>query len=289
MNNSIAAVTRTVSRQVLRTKKNSPHIMFVAGLVGVTAGAVLACKATLKLDAVLAENDAAKATSDELYHSKHMAYSAKEYRQDQVTIKLRTAFELSKLYGPAVIVGGLGVVCLTGSHNILSKRNAALTAAYAGLERSYNAYRDRVREEIGEKKEAELHYEVSKKLVEDDLKTAKARSGSSIYARIFDEYNQNWNPTPEYNKMFLRAQQFYVNDLLHARGHVFLNDVYDLLGIDRTSAGAVVGWMITKESDCYIDFGLFLGETAEQKNFINGFEQSIFLDFNVDGVIYDKI
>ena len=202
------------------------------------------------------------------------------------------------MYAPTVIVGTLTIVCLTKSHTILSNRNTALMAAYSVLERSYNAYRKRVIDEFGEDKDREFRYPTKEirtlsldekgKAVEK-VETKTLLDQYSTYARFFDEMCPDWKRNPEYNLIFLRAQQNWANDLLRARGHVFLNEVYDMLGIPRTKAGAVVGWVIGHEGDNYIDFGLFDGENSAARDFVNGRERSILLDFNVDGVIYDKI
>jgi hypothetical protein len=115
-------------------------------------------------------------------------------------------------------------------------------------------------------------------------------NGVSQYARFFDESCVQWSKTPEYNLTFLNCQQNYANDLLHSRGHVFLNEVYDMLGIPRSQAGAVVGWVLGKDNDVgYIDFGIYDGNRMRARDFVNGYERSILLDFNVDGVIYDLI
>jgi hypothetical protein len=114
--------------------------------------------------------------------------------------------------------------------------------------------------------------------------------GASIYARFFDPTSTSWSKEPEYNLIFVQCQQNYANDLLRARGHVFLNEVYDMLGIPRSQAGAVVGWILSQDrtTDNYIDFGVFDDE-KNARDFVNGYEGSILLDFNVDGVIFDKI
>ena len=91
--------------------------------------------------------------------------------------------------------------------------------------------------------------------------------------------------------MFLRKQQEWANELLKSRGHVFLNEVYDMLGIPRTKSGQIVGWVYNSNdeySDNYIDFGVYDGG-ARSRAFVNGYEKAILLDFNVDGVIYDLI
>jgi hypothetical protein len=88
------------------------------------------------------------------------------------------------------------------------------------------------------------------------------------------------------NRLFVTCQQNYLNHVLQVRGHVFLNEAYDALGLERSTAGAVVGWVMGDNGDNYIDFGIF---EAQNARFVNGSERSILLDFNVDGVIYDKI
>lgn len=103
----------------------------------------------------------------------------------------------------------------------------------------------------------------------------------SSYARVFDELNVNWESRPEYNLLFLKSQENWMNDRLQARGHVFLNEVYDCLGFQRTSAGAIVGWLAQGEGANHIDFSIRDAQT--------NISPSVILDFNVDGVIYDKI
>ena len=292
MHKSLIAVTRTVGRTVLQAKKNSPTVMFVAGMLGVTTGTVLACRATLHLDEVLGKD---LDTLEDIKTMQHSSYSEEYRTQDRILVMTSMSVSLVKLYGPSIIIGGLGVACLAGSHNILTKRNAALTAAYAGLERSYAAYRDRIRKEIGEDKECQLHYEVQ---TEEAVK-AKAGNlkhkgsskfpGYSQYAKFFDEGSSSWSRNAEHNLLFISCQQRYANEVLHAKGHIFLNEVYDSLGIPRTTAGQVVGWSMYGDGDSHVDFGVFDHHTNEVRNFVNGAEPSILLDFNVDGVIYDLI
>ena len=294
MKMNLAKVTRTASMTLLKAKKNSPHIMFGVGIVGVGVGTVLACRATLNIQDKLDEH---LGTLDQINSMKHSGYTEQDRVQDKTVVWIRIATDVSKAYGPAIIIGGLGVSCLAGSHNILTKRNAAVMAAYAALERSYNTYRERVAAEIGEDRERELHYVVAgidlqkQTFVEDGVrKSSKEIKDHSPYARFFDEYSRNWTPIAEQNMFFLKCQQNYINDRLKVRGHVFLNEVYDMIGLDRSSAGAVVGWIYEgDEGDSYIDFGIFNPVTDAKRDFVNGAERSILLDFNVDGVIYNKI
>lgn len=283
------AITKTVARNQLLLQKSSPTILFGAGVVGVVASTVLACRATLKMDEVLQEAQHKITFAKDLDHPQ---YSERDRTKDIQVVKVQTVVQITKLYAPAIIVGGLSIAALTKSHNILSRRNAALTAAYAALEKGFNEYRARVVAKYGEDEDRDLRYGTREITVEEKGKKKKVvRVGPgdpSIYARFFDVSSPSWDKEPEYNLIFLKCQQNYANDLLHSRGHVFLNEVYDMLGIPRSKAGAVVGWVMGV-GDNFINFGVFDDKNDKARDFVNGFEGSILLDFNVDGVIFDKI
>jgi len=288
------AVTRAVGQSTLYTKAHSPAILFGVGVVGFGATVVMACKATLKVEDVL--DDHQKKMMD-VNTVQHVKYSDSDRRQDKAILYSQTSFQLVKLYAPAIALGTISVAALTGSHHILSKRNAALTAAYSALAEGFAEYRKRVVKEFGEEKDKEFRYgKEYREIVEETDKGPKVSgiqtfdpvTGRSVYARLFDNLNPNWQSHPEYNRIFIQQVQNYMNDRLHSYGHVFLNDVYRALGLDDSQAGAVVGWRLSKEGDNYIDFGLF-NKSGSQNDFINGREASVLLDFNVDGVIFDKI
>lgn len=296
--NLSGAVTRNFARSLLVAQKHSPTILFAAGVVGVVATTVTACKATLKLEEVISEASENLETAKNLQHDD---YSERDRQKDVAYIYIQSAAKLGKLYGPSIILGSLSIAALSGSHNILTRRNAALTAAYAAIEKSFKDYRKRVISEFGSDKDRELRYGTETKSINitdangnTKKKTVSVVSSTSPspYARFFDETNRNWSPTPEYNVMFLRGQQNWANDRLRARGHLTLNDVYDELGLERTKAGFVVGWLWDNENagDGYVDFGIFSDNSLQRMHdFVTGREGVILLDFNVDGVIYDKI
>ena len=290
-------VTSKVGRQVLTVQKHSPRLLFAAGIVGIGATVFFACKATLKVEDLLEDHAHAKEMIDRATEDDRVVYTEENRRKDIILLHMRTSGKVFKLYAPAIVLGVLTVAALTGSHNTLNRRNVALTAAYAALEKGFREYRDRLINEYGEDKDREFRYGArTQEIIEETDKGPKTTlvkrvdvNGASVYARFFDEVSPNWTRTPEYNFLFVRCQQNYANDLLHARGHLFLNEVYDMLGLERSKAGAVVGWVIGNEGDNFVDSGVFNGDSPKARDFVNGLEGSILLDFNVDGVIYDKI
>lgn len=288
-------LTRAFHRQILTAKKQSPHIFFVGGMIGMATSTVLACRATLKLGETLDEinkdiNDF-KNLKDDIDQHHEEKYPVDQYNKDMFYVHVKAAVKITKLYAPSVGLGLVSIAALSGSHVQLAKRNTALMAAYATVQTAFNEYRERIRKEIGEEKELDVYHGATiSELTDEDGKKVKVKTidptKRSMYSRIFDEYSEKWQKDPELNRIYLECQQAYANDLLKVRGHVLLNDVYDMLGMDRSSAGAVVGWVIGEEGDNYIDFGMY---EAYNTPFINGWERSVVLDFNVDGVIYDKI
>ena len=285
-----AAISKTVARNGLVLQTKSPGLLFGAGIVGVIGGTVLACRATLKMEEVLDEAKGKLITAKTLQHRE---YSETDRQKDITTIYVQTGVKVLRAYGPAIIVGGLSIAALTSSHNILSRRNAALMSAYAALEKGFAEYRARVVEKYGEDEDRNMRYGSRTEVVKEGKVTHQiTRVGTdtpSIYARFFDQMSSSWSKEPEYNLVFLTCQQNYANDQLKSRGHLFLNEVYDMIGVPRSEAGAVVGWLLGVGDD-YVDFGVWDDRTNSRvRDFVNGWEGAILLDFNVDGVIFDKI
>jgi len=286
------AISRTAARQVLKTQKHSPQLLLGVGVVGVVTSTVLACKATLQVEAVLNERDAKRAQINEVLEGNMRDYNLDDAEKDRKVVTAQTVMALCKLYAPAVVIGSLSVSAIVGSHRIMSKRNAALTAAYAAMEKGFKEYRERVAAEIGEENERALSFETERVTKTVDGKkvteTKVVGDGGDPYRRIFDEYNKNWTRNPEQTFHFIKCQQNWANDRLLSRGHLFLNEVYDALGLEHTPAGAVTGWVLGNGDD-FVDFGLYDIDNDSAQRMLNGDESAIWLTFNVDGTVWDKI
>ena len=304
----MSKLTRTLNRVGLKLKKHSPEILVVTGVVGTVASAVMACKATTKIDEVLAETKENVEKTKDYVEKKGFSekYTEEDYKKDLTIFYAKGGLELVKLYAPSVALGALSITAILSGHNVLRKRNVALAAAYATVEKGFKEYRGRVVERFGEELDRELKYNIKAKEVEEttvDEKTGEEKvtkktvnvadpNKYSTYARFFDDGCTGWTKDPEYNLMFLKNQQRYANDLLKSRGHLFLNEVYDMLGIPRTKAGQVVGWIYDEEypnGDNFVDFGIYDLYNEKARDFVNGYERTILLDFNVDGYIMNLI
>lgn len=311
------SVTRTFSRAGLQLKKHSPEILVVAGVAGTVVSAVMACKATTKVNFILEE---AKEKVETIHDGVEkgevkgylengevglVPYSEEDGKKDLAIVYVQTGVKLAKLYAPSVILGALSITSILASNNILRKRNIGLMAAYATLDTSFKEYRGRVIERFGKELDRELKYNIKAKEVEEIVvnedgtestvkKTIEVAEANSLspYAICFDETCAGWDRDAEINKFFLLRQQDYANELLRSRGHLFLNEVYDMLGAQRTKAGQIVGWVYDEKNpigDNYVDFGIFNIHVQANRAFVNGYEKSIWIDPNVDGPVYDLL
>jgi hypothetical protein len=296
------SVNGVASKAVMKLKKHSPEILVVAGIAGTVVSAVLACKATTKVAEIL---DETKGTLDTIHEGMETGaingqeYTIEDGKKDTVVVYAQTGVKFAKLYGPAIILGTLSITSILASNNILRKRNVALGAAYAAIDKSFKEYRGRVIERFGEQVDTELKYGIKAKKFEEievDPETGKEKKVKktvmvadpnlqSDYAVYFDSKSRNYETNPDYNRMFLKAQQAFANDKLQTRGHLFLNEVLDDLDLPRTPAGQIVGW--TKDGpDGYVNFRIV---EVERETEDGHHEPALLLDFNVEGNIWEKM
>ena len=302
------SAARFAGKAEFTIKKNSPEILLGAGIVGFVGTVVLACRATCRADEVLEFhrrkikdiNDAKEIADAD--PEGEMSYDIELYRQDKAIRYLKTTGSLAKLYAPTIAVGTLSLACILTSRNIMQKRYLGVVAAYNGVSAAFEEYRKRVRDEYGEGLDKHFRYGTTyDELPVYDENGKKTKEKEQVEktdtemvmptddsCRFFDSSNPNWDKNPTFSMMWLRGQQNILNDILHTRGHVFLNEVYDALGFPHTPQGAVLGW-IDGEGDNCIDFGLYDPNKENVRRFVNGVDNVIMLEFNHDGVIWDKI
>lgn len=303
----------TINKVGFQLKRKSPELLVIFGIAGTVASAVIACKATTKAGQIA---DKAKADIEIIHEAEKNGvtgagepYSHEDCKKDLTVTYIQTGVKYAKLYAPAVALGAISITGILASHNIMRKRNAALVAAYAAVDKSFKNYRGRVVERFGEQVEKELRYgikakEIEKTVTDENGKEKKVKETADVaeegwdpckyspYAKIFDELHEDWSENADHNMFYLKARQSQANDMLRANGHLFLNEVYDLLGFPRTKAGAVVGWIYDTKNpigDNFVDFGMFEIQRPSSRNFMNGYTPGIVLDFNVAGNILDHI
>lgn len=305
-NEIMKSVTRAIGKTKLSLHKHSPEILLTAGIVGVVASAVMACKATTKAGDILEESKAQVDAIHEVANNPEMAekYTEEDKKKDLAIVYAQTGLQYAKLYGPAVLTGVVSIGCILASHNIIHKRNVSLAAAYTAVDRSFKDYRKRVVERFGKELDRELKYNIKVKEIEEKVVDENGNETTvtkqievadiqpSEFTFVFDETSLAWNRDAEINKCTLMQAQAWANDKLKTDGYLFLNDVLDAIGIRKCRAGFEVGWIYeenNQEGDNFVDFGILDIHNETKRAFINGYEQSVWLDFNVDGPILHRV
>lgn len=303
-NELVTKVSGSVHKIGFELKKHSPEIFIAVGVVGTVTSAVMACRATTKLSDILEESKEELETIHEAPQKEELQgkYDEDMMRKDLALVYFQTGVKIAKLYAPAVILGTLSITSIVASNNILRKRNIALAAAYATVDKGFKEYRGRVVERYGEQVDYELSHNVKTKEITETIIDEKGKEKTvtkkaevadpnvtNDYIKYFTRSNPYWDDTPDYVELFLRSQQNYANDRLKVDKVLTLNDVYDSLGFQKTKAGMVVGWVFdenNEDGDNFIEFNVrkvyIPNEYGEE-------ELAYAIDFNVDGNIYNKM
>lgn len=292
-------VKRTAMKAKHKTIKHAPEITITLGIAGVIVSSVIACKRTMELPDILEKG---KKDVEEIREKYQDTSDEREERKEITIAYAKTGGSIARLYAFPVVLGAASIFCIGASHGMMKKRNAGLAAYAASLDSEFKKYRERVIEKYGEEAEKELRYGMKTETVttvdEDGNETTEEQKVSTIkpedlgdFTRFYQAGCIGWTKDPEHNKLYLRQMESIANNKLRTEGHVWLNDVLEMLGYPKTKLGHVVGWLYD-ESDpklhnC-IDFGIHKDDPASMR-FVNGYENVILLDFNVDGNIYDMM
>lgn len=303
-----SSITPKLGKAGLKLKSASPEIALGLGIITGIAAFATACKASTKFDGIMKEH---KEKTDKIHEyaarpqeEKEEIYTEKDEQHDIMITCVQTGIKIVKLYAGPFALEALSLGLIIKGHNILRTRNAALASAYAILNKDFKEYREGVIERFGKDLDKELHLKLKDQVIEKEVEDDKGKKkkvketiktsgleGYSIYARFYEDGCKGWEKNPEYSLMYLKQQERYATDKLRSQKYLFLNDVYDALGIPRTIAGQAVGWIYDPDDptkDNYVDFGIFDVSKPHNGDFVNGYERSIILDFNVDGPILES-
>lgn len=254
--------------------KNSPKICVIIGTIGVGVGVGIACKDTL-------------AGVDEINQAK-AEICEKDY--------IPAAKRMAKVYLPSVVIIGGSLFVMVSGHYILAKRYAGLVVAYESLNKSYKSYRGYIKENYGEATDFNARHKVDDvELIDNEVIAVNPKDifipdrDLSDYAALFgkgyslhiDDHNDN----PEFVFNILRSTEEWANAVLQEQGYIYLQDVYDNLGLVDKFAPDGVGWCCGIGDD-FVDFGIY---SLRNGDAINQLEPMYWLDFNVDGYILPYI
>lgn len=303
------AITKMCNNVIFAMKRNAPTILLWVGIGTGAACVGKACYDTAKKTVPLlakAKDDISEVKASVSGEESVTEGTLAEAKKKQMDICLRTAGKLGLIYMPSAALGLVSVASLITSHNIAHKRILGLSAAYAALDGTFNTYRNGVIDKYGKTEDYELFNGIKTETVEKEVtdengevhkiteekKVVTVNPETNIYTRFFDRANMDWDDDPDIRRLFLEAKERTANMMLENRGYLLLNDVYKLLGFPATRAGYSVGWLRNDDENPnhhgYVSFGWKDISDSYSRALLNGYEECVILNFNVEGPILDK-
>ena len=290
-------VTRGFGKAKLTLSEHSSDITMVIGVITLVGSIAEAIHGTFKFMEHLKTYESNLEKINKVQKAQEAGQGDEELMSiDIKAAKREAALELAKggvkSYWPTAVLGVGSVVSFGASVGLMKAKylrtSAVLATTIADKTFLENAVRDKYGEEelrnlqteMPDEKEINAHVDESTgKVVEEP----KSPVYHSIFAKFFDEANPNWTKSPEDNRMFLQQKEQMANWYLENRGYLFLNDVYASLGIPKTKAGEICGWIWNPDGGIHqVSFGIFRKDSEAARAFVNGFERSILLEFNCE-------
>lgn len=302
----------------LLAKKHAPELLIGSGVAGFIVTIIETVKATNKTNEILEHKEDRLERIEDARKNDSPEYSLADYKADISSTNRQTRWELVKAWGPVVSTGGVSIAMLLGGYKILNGRYVATAAAYKVLEASTERYRSNVIEEFGkdvdwrmahgikaeeleamrkEREEKDQEEKKNNKLIRKKPRTAYQNINNQIFDSHSDYWKRYWIPAQVLE--WVQGVESRLQSKLMANGHVFLNEAYDMLGMPRTTQGAVLGWINTpRNSHMEKPFKLSLGyandECPEEEirrilSSPSNEETWLWITPNCDGVIYQLI
>jgi hypothetical protein len=296
---NLSKITTPVRQQagkvMLSLQKNSPTLLKYAGGVGALAAFGYGCYVSYKKLPVIVED-----------HKTRLAEVKKDENpapKDIAGAYAKTSLDVIRVYSGPVILMTVSVGALFKSNDILQKRNAALGAAYAALDKGYKTYRSRVVERFGEDVDRQIVTGEKTEEVEETVTDAKGKektvkkkmavvdpdADASPYAKYMTKTNPYWKQGRDALDIFIKAQERYANDLFNANGFYILNDLYEALGFEKTNDGMVHGWIKNGRKNLGDNHIIIDVKEVMIPDEYGHYEWAYRLDFNVDGNIYGEL
>lgn len=210
-------------------KIHSPEILIALGVSGVITTAVLSGKAALKAN---------KQIQDEYdsYSDRHLTPIWMRTNKERVKHKIQLTW---KTYIPPVASGTLTVVAIVASQRAGGRRTTAAVAAYSLAEKTFSEYREKVVEQIGEGKEQKLRDEIAQDRVNKNPPGSATIIVGTGHVLFREELTGRYFRS---DMETLRRAQNDINALIFRENYVFLDEFYEMIGLEPTSKSDVEGW-----------------------------------------------
>jgi len=211
---SLNSILKRVERTV---QSNSPAILAGIGVSGTISTAYLAAKAGYEIGG--------------------WNYQFQELPKKE---KIKACW---KKYIPAGISGAITIGCVVSATRIGHKRAAAAYSLLTVAERSFTEYKEKVVEQLGEKKEQAIRDEIAQDRVNNNPPKDVIVMGTGNVLCQETHTGRYFNCDME----TLRKAENKINHQLISQNEANLNDFYYLVGLEPTSFSSVTGWNVDRQ------------------------------------------
>jgi len=293
------------------TIQHSPEILLGTSIAAGVGATVTGCIAMTKMDAINAKHREIldtfhRGTNDE-------DKETPEYKRAITKEYGRYGLDIAKTWAPCVGLTLLSGTAALGSFKIVNKRLMMAETAFVGVTKAFERYRDNVIEDQGLEKDQ--YYATNGALKKKQELIAKGKYKEkevpvskdpnvmcNDLTRVDDIFHYyftedtvkggNYSRNPFYNMRLLCQTQTMFDDRLKNDGIVFLDDIYQYLGLDMKTLLAeraqdrTYGWVL----DCYTEdgmpndqhvlFGIYEYNDTQHRLFRSGEINDVMLHFN---------
>lgn len=280
-------MSQFIGKVKLGAKRNAPELLLGAGLITGTACVVLSGKATIKAAKITDKFKGDIDTISKSLESENL--TPVEIKNEIRPLYAKYALDLAKNYAVPTALYAATVASIFASYKIQKNRQIALSTALSAMTTAYATLLGKVQNgaKHGLTAQEVLDGVEGREVVDPETGeiTIEKVQGDPInyaYQVRFDNTCLSWEKDKLQNEFSLKAEENWANDLLQLQGYLFLNDVYDRLGIPKVKTGFIVGWLKDGNGDGFVDFGVIDAESYDDVRYDrNAFD----LTFNVDGDI----
>jgi hypothetical protein len=225
-------INQLINKSVIQLKRGSPTILTCLGVAGVVATTVSAVMATPKAIEKIRKDSLINHDGDPCGYSK--------------TEAIRSAWVY---YIPSTVIGVSTITCIVGANVLNRHQQASLSSAYALINKSYNEYKEKLKELYGEEAHQKIIDSIAKEHCNDVYLSGQDICGCN--SLDFDEHNPDENHLfyDEYSRRYFESSvsrvlqaEYHLNRNFVMSGHLPVNDFYEMLGLSAIDGGEYVGW-----------------------------------------------
>lgn len=225
-------INQLINKSVIQLKRGSPTILTCLGVAGLVATTVSAVVATPKAIEKIRKDSLINHDGDPCGYSK--------------TEAIKSAWVY---YIPSTVIGVSTIICIVGANVLNRLQQASLSSAYALINKSYNEYKEKLKELYGEEAHQKIIDSIAKEHCNDVYLSGQDICGWN--SLDFGEHDPDENRLfyDEYSRRYFESSvsrvlqaEYHLNRNFVMSGHLPVNDFYEMLGLSALDGGEYVGW-----------------------------------------------